>query len=147
MLPFRCAFGAGAGYSLQTAYDWLEATRSRQMNAATMQSLGGDSISAQQSQPQETALQKFAKSKFSPFSILTDEEYSKMLREKMLVVDADIALIDQDIAKLNKGSTSVAVPAAPALSEEAQSTQREPSVVRQLRKGEYVYEPPRQREG
>jgi len=45
-------------------------------------------------------LQRVAARKWSPFSILSDEDYEKMLRERMLKVDVEIALIDDRIADL-----------------------------------------------
>ena len=36
-------------------------------------------------------------------SILTDEEYVGMLREKVLKVDAEIAILDEDLDALRKG--------------------------------------------
>lgn len=41
-------------------------------------------------------------SKFSPLTKLKDEEYIGMMEEKMLRVEADIALIDERIAKLRE---------------------------------------------
>jgi hypothetical protein len=42
-------------------------------------------------------------SKWSPLTPLTDQQYEAMLREKILRLDAEIALLDDDIAQL-KGS-------------------------------------------
>lgn len=47
-------------------------------------------------------LQRVAKSKWSPMSILTDEEYERMMNEKLLAVEAEIALIDEKIEGLRK---------------------------------------------
>lgn len=41
-------------------------------------------------------------SRWSPLKKLTDEEYTDMMSEKMLRIDADIALIDDRIAELRK---------------------------------------------
>lgn len=41
-------------------------------------------------------------SKWSPLKKLTDEEYISMMDEKILRVDADIALIDDKIAQLRE---------------------------------------------
>jgi hypothetical protein len=49
-----------------------------------------------------TLMQRIAKSKWSPMSILTDEEYEKMMGERLLRVEADIALIDDKIEGLKK---------------------------------------------
>lgn len=47
-------------------------------------------------------LQRVAKSKWSPMSILSEEEYDKLIGEKVLAVEADIALIDDRIEALRK---------------------------------------------
>jgi len=49
-----------------------------------------------------TLMQRVAKSRWSPMSILTDEEYEKMMGERLLRVEADIALIDDKIEGLRK---------------------------------------------
>lgn len=41
-------------------------------------------------------------SKLSPLKKLSDEEYINMMKEKILKVDVDIALIDDRIAELRK---------------------------------------------
>ncbi|KAF2190244.1 hypothetical protein K469DRAFT_699849 [Zopfia rhizophila CBS 207.26] len=47
-------------------------------------------------------LQRMGRSKWSPMTVLTDEEYEKMLQNKLLAVEADIALIDEKIEKFQK---------------------------------------------
>jgi hypothetical protein len=42
------------------------------------------------------------KSEWSPVKALTDEEYSKILQDKLLRVEVDIAVIDDDIAMLKE---------------------------------------------
>ena len=44
--------------------------------------------------------ERFAQRKWSPFSILTDEEYVTMLDEKLLRVNAELAVVDDRIAEL-----------------------------------------------
>lgn len=41
-------------------------------------------------------------SKYSPMKVLTDQEYNGMLQEKLLNVNAQIALIDESIEALRK---------------------------------------------
>jgi hypothetical protein len=41
-------------------------------------------------------------SRYSPMKVLSDEQYAAMLKEKLLRMDADIAVIDDDIAKWKK---------------------------------------------
>lgn len=40
-------------------------------------------------------------SRWSPVKVLSDNEYERMLEEKLLRLNAEIALIDEDVAKLN----------------------------------------------
>jgi hypothetical protein len=42
-------------------------------------------------------MQKIAKSRWSPMSVLTDEQYEDMMRERMLKIDAEIAILDERI--------------------------------------------------
>lgn len=42
-------------------------------------------------------------SKWSPITRLSDEDYEKTLQEKLLRIEADIALIDDDIQALRAG--------------------------------------------
>ncbi|KAL8788043.1 MAG: hypothetical protein Q9195_007509 [Heterodermia aff. obscurata] len=44
--------------------------------------------------------QRTAGGKYSPMKVLSDEEYEKVLREKLVRVEAEIALIDEDIDKI-----------------------------------------------
>ncbi len=41
--------------------------------------------------------QALANKKYSPMKVLTDKEYEKILREKLLHVDVEIALVDEKI--------------------------------------------------
>ncbi|KAI9832430.1 MAG: hypothetical protein M1819_004419 [Sarea resinae] len=50
-------------------------------------------------------LQRVANSKWSPMKILSDDEYEDMLREKLLRVDAEIALVDEAMERLRASST------------------------------------------
>jgi hypothetical protein len=43
-------------------------------------------------------------SRWSPVKALSDKEYKRMLEEKLLRLNAEIALIDEDIAKLKEKS-------------------------------------------
>lgn len=50
----------------------------------------------------ENWLQKLAKKNWSPMSVLTDEDYEKMMNEKILSVEAEIAIIDEKIEQFRK---------------------------------------------
>jgi hypothetical protein len=52
--------------------------------------------------PKEPLWRRIANSKYSPMTVLTDKQYEALLREKLLRVDTEIAILDDDIAKLHK---------------------------------------------
>ena len=43
---------------------------------------------------------QLASKKWSPVEVLSDEQYESMLKEKLLRIDAEIAIVDDDLAKL-----------------------------------------------
>lgn len=48
-------------------------------------------------QPKDNFVQRFAKSKWSPMSVLSDEEYEEMLRERLLGIEAQIVIVEERI--------------------------------------------------
>jgi hypothetical protein len=52
----------------------------------------------------EPLWRRIANSKYSPMTVLTDKQYEALLREKLLRVDTEIAVLDDDISKLRKES-------------------------------------------
>lgn len=50
----------------------------------------------------EPLWRRIANSKYSPMTVLTDKQYEALLREKLLRVDTEIAVLDDDIAMLHK---------------------------------------------
>ncbi|KAB8360692.1 hypothetical protein FH972_024429 [Carpinus fangiana] len=51
---------------------------------------------------QDALLVRMAKSRFSPMKVLTSEEYTAMIREKQVRIEAEIALIDDEITRLQQ---------------------------------------------
>ena len=47
-------------------------------------------------------LERLANSRWSPVKILSDEEYENMLQEKLLRVEAEIAVLDEHIENLRR---------------------------------------------
>lgn len=47
---------------------------------------------------------RVANSKWSPMKVLSDEEYEAMLQEKLLSVEAEIAIMDDNIKKLREAA-------------------------------------------
>lgn len=60
--------------------------------------------------PTKPLAQRMADSKWIPLRHLSDEEYREMLNEKLLSIEAEIALLDEKIEKLEE---SRPVPSAP----------------------------------
>jgi hypothetical protein len=84
------------GWSGQTGYNYLDKRNSQELREQAQLKAKG------QDKPRETLVQKFAKSKWSPMSVLTDEQYEEMLQEKLLKVEAEIAIIDERIEGVKK---------------------------------------------
>ncbi|PVI01424.1 hypothetical protein DM02DRAFT_613594 [Periconia macrospinosa] len=82
------------GWAGQHGYNYLD-----QRNSVVVQE---EHERREQGVRKDTLLQRFAKSKWSPMSILSDEDYEKLIGEKILVVEADIALIDDKIEALRR---------------------------------------------
>lgn len=60
--------------------------------------------------PSKPLMQRMAESKWIPLRHLSDEEYRNMLNEKLLSVEAEIALLDEKIEQL-ESSRPVSDPA------------------------------------
>jgi hypothetical protein len=56
-------------------------------------------------------VQRLAESKWIPLRTLSDQEYRGMLGEKLLSVEAEIALLDDKIAELEKSRPVLTSPA------------------------------------
>ncbi|KAF1847034.1 uncharacterized protein K460DRAFT_363147 [Cucurbitaria berberidis CBS 394.84] len=79
------------GWAGQHGYNYLDARNSSELREqAQLREKGGDS-------PKENFMQRIAKSKWSPMSVLSDEEYVSLMQEKLLKVEAEIAIIDDRI--------------------------------------------------
>lgn len=50
----------------------------------------------------ESATEGFLKSKWSPVTFLADEDYQKILEEKLLRVEVEIAIVDDNIKELRE---------------------------------------------
>jgi hypothetical protein len=84
------------GWAGQHGYDYLDKRNSQGLREQARLKATGDN------EPQDNLLSRFAKSKWSPMSVLTDEQYEEMLQEKLLKVEAEIAIIDERIEGFRK---------------------------------------------
>jgi hypothetical protein len=78
------------GLGGQYAYNVADARHSRRL------------MEEQRSGPQQGVLDRAMRSRWSPVKRLTPEEYEDMLREKLLAVEASIAIADEEIEKLER---------------------------------------------
>jgi hypothetical protein len=56
--------------------------------------------------PSKPILQRIADSKWIPLKTLSDDEYRGILGEKLLSIEAEIAIIDEKIEELEKAKTN-----------------------------------------
>lgn len=93
MIPGAIVWGL-AGLGGQFMYNLADASHSQ---AVTEQTSGSQ---AKKARPGLT--DRLFRSEWSPVKKLTDEEYRHMLDEKLLVVEADIAVTDDEIKELEE---------------------------------------------
>lgn len=93
VLPGFFVFGA-IGYLGQCTYDAVDRRKMADVNS------GG---TARGGHEKET----WMRSKWVPWKALTDEEYEAMLREKLLRVNAEIALLDESLEGLKRQEKSI----------------------------------------
>lgn len=78
------------GYIGQKGYNALDARHTRQSEEAKAEGFV----------EKKSLWRRMANSKYSPMRVLSDEEYEKVLKEKLVRIDAEIALVDEDIKKI-----------------------------------------------
>lgn len=81
------------GYLGQSLYNLLDIRHTEQSQQAAIKNNETTSL-----------WRRVANSKYSPMKVLSDEEYQEVLRRKLLQVEAEIAVIDDDIQKLKASS-------------------------------------------
>lgn len=79
------------GYIGQHLYNQLD-----ERHTQKVQQLGADGMET------GSLWKRVANSKWSPMKVLSDEEYEEILQEKLLRVQAEIAVLDDDIEKLKR---------------------------------------------
>ena len=78
------------GYVGQTIYNKLDARYSEQAAVETQK----------EKVEKKGFWNKVADRKWSPMKRLSDEEYGNLLKERLLRVEADVALVDEELEKL-----------------------------------------------
>lgn len=82
----------------QWCYNWADERHSERVAVAAEM----EAIRPQGKQKEVGLWERVAEMKWSPMKTLSDEEYADILREKMLAVDAQIALVDEEVERLRK---------------------------------------------
>ena len=82
------------GYLGQAIYDALDARHSKQV-ASDMQAAAEG-----KTKDGKRFWERIAEMKWSPLTAVSDEDYGNMLKEKLLRVEADIALVDEEVERL-----------------------------------------------
>lgn len=82
------------GYVGQTAYNALDARHSEQVASEAQAAAEG------QEKPVKRFWERVAEMKWSPLTVLSDEDYGNILKEKLLRVEAEIALVDEEVERL-----------------------------------------------
>ncbi|KAF2658870.1 hypothetical protein K491DRAFT_689715 [Lophiostoma macrostomum CBS 122681] len=94
VIPGTIMFGL-CGFGGQHLYEYLD---SRNTRAVRRQMEIQERVeSGVKEEVKDNWVQRAAKSKWSPMSVLTDEQYEEMMKEKILSVEVQIALIDDRI--------------------------------------------------
>lgn len=68
-------------------------------------------VSADRGPAGKNFLQRLADKKWTPFTVLTDAEYEDMLKEKLLRLEAELAVVDDRIAELRVKDAQMAASA------------------------------------
>lgn len=82
------------GYVGQTAYNALDARHTEQVASEAQAAAEG------QEKPVKRFWESVAEMKWSPLTVLSDEDYGNILKEKLLRVEAEIALVDEEVERL-----------------------------------------------
>lgn len=101
------------GFVGQHAYNALDARQYRKALEAQAR--------AEENKEPENWMQRLAKKKWSPMTVISDDEYVNILSEKLLKIETDIALIDDRIAELREEQKKAKPPSPGANDDQAQA--------------------------
>ena len=89
------------GWAGQHGYDYLDARNSRKLREQAEADANGED------KRKGTIMYKLAQYKWSPMKALNDEEYENMMQEKLLNIEAQIAVIDDKIEANRKKAADI----------------------------------------
>lgn len=90
------------GFAGQHIYNALDSRQSSIFYSSSVSNSG--SVPGDNALSDEPRWKRILNSKYSPMKVLSDEQYEKMLKEQLVKVDAEIALVDEEIGKV-RGKT------------------------------------------
>ena len=85
------------GYAGQSIYNRLDARHSEQIANTAAEGAGHSAV-----KQKHGFWQRVAEMKWSPMVSITDDEYAKLLKEKCLAVEAEIALVREEATRLRE---------------------------------------------
>jgi len=89
------------GWAGQHGYDYLDARNSRNLLKQAEADANGED------KRKGTIMYKLAQYKWSPMRALNDDEYENMMQEKLLNIEAQIAVIDDKIEAHRKKAAEI----------------------------------------
>ena len=96
------------GWAGQSIFNGLDARHTRRIHASISNLPAGLASETQSSNTRSAAtqpsnfLEKIASMKYSPLKYIPDDEYEVMLQERLLRLDAEIALVDEKIEEMKQ---------------------------------------------
>ena len=82
------------GYLGQTLYNTLDRRHTEEVQFAIERGGMGEK--------KKNWMEQVAEMKWSPMKVLSDEDYESMLKERLLRIEAEIALLDEEIVRVGK---------------------------------------------
>ncbi|KAF2627460.1 hypothetical protein BU25DRAFT_393439 [Macroventuria anomochaeta] len=89
------------GYAGQNGYNFLDKKNTEEIEE--------DARMAARGEKKKNFMERIAEMKWSPMEVLTDERYEEMLQEKLLKLEAEIAIIDDKIEGFRQKAKEIAV--------------------------------------
>lgn len=105
------------GYAGQKGYNFLDKRNSAEIEQ--------DAQMVARGEKKKNFMERIAESKWSPMEVLTDERYEDMLQEKLLKLEAEIAIIDDKIEVFRQKAKETAIK-RPQDEAEAQALAQQP---------------------
>ncbi|KAL8931912.1 MAG: hypothetical protein Q9216_007027 [Gyalolechia sp. 2 TL-2023] len=86
------------GFAGQHIYNAIDSRQS--FNVPSPPTVNSEGAATDNTTANEPRWKRVLNSKYSPMKVLSDEQYEKLLKEKLVKVDAEIALVNEEIEKV-----------------------------------------------